>query len=337
MKSVRSVLLRTESLLAMLLIVVIVLMASLSGGKFLGPRSLQSMGFQLPEFGILALAQMIIIITGGINLSITYSATLSAVIGSVVIAGLNAAHQSPALAILAGIVVMFVVGAACGAFNGSIVAYVGVSPILVTLGSMTLFEGISLQITRGGAVTGFPVAFLWIGNGTILNIPVPLFLFVIVAAVTYFVLERTSYGMRLYMIGANPTATVYSGVNVKRILFLLYIYSALLCALAGVIMTSRYNSAKESYGSSYLLQSVAASVLGGTDIVGGAGKVLGTVLAVLILQGVSSGLDIVGLNRFITNVIMGGILIAVLSVNYLNTSAGSKTRLRRRQTSEVLR
>jgi ribose/xylose/arabinose/galactoside ABC-type transport system permease subunit len=120
------------------------------------------------------------------------------------------------------------------------------------------------------------------------------------------------------MIGCNPRVTFYSGVNVKRVLFGIYIFSAVLGALSGIIMASRYNSAKDSYGSSYLLQSVAASVLGGTDIVGGYGKIAGTVMAVMIIQIISSGLNIFGVNRFVINAIMGCILILVLAINTLS-------------------
>jgi len=330
----RAPIFRNEFLLLGLFVFVFALMSILSPGQFLKPFTIQSMAFQLPEFGILTLAQMVIIITGGINLSISYTAALSSIVGSVLIVSLNAAHVSPVLSISLGILVMLGIATLGGLFNGTFVALVGVSPILVTLGTMTLFDGLSLLLTRGAAISGYPFAYLWFGNGTIFHVPVPMLIFVLVLIVTYYVINRTSFGMKLFMIGANPTATVFSGVNVKRVLFGLYIYSALLSGLAGVIMSSRYNSAKESYGSSYLLQSVVAAVLGGTDIVGGAGSVFGVVLAVMILQVVSTGLDILGFNRFLTNVIMGLILIGALSLNVLGTSRAQ--RLAKSRTSAVV-
>lgn len=309
-----------ELLLLVLFVLVFALMSVLSPGQFLRPFNIQSMAFQMPEFGILTLAQMVIIITAGINLSISYTAALSSIVGSIVIVALNAAHISPALSIGAGFLVMIVVGVAGGVFNGTFVAFVGVSPILVTLGTMTLFDGLSLLLTKGAAISGYPLAYLWFGNATVLHVPVPMLIFLLVLLFTYYLINRTSFGLKLKMIGANPTATVFSGINVRRVLFVLYIYSAVLSALAGLIMSSRYNSAKESYGSSYLLQSVVAAVLGGTDIVGGTGSVVGVVLAVMILQVVSTGLDILGFNRFLTNVIMGLILIVALALNAVSTS-----------------
>lgn len=128
------------------------------------------------------------------------------------------------------------------------------------------------------------------------------------------------------MVGSNPTAAVFSGINVKRVLLQVYIYSSVLAGLAAVIMLSRYNSAKVDLGSSYLLQSVAAVVLGGTSMAGGHGTVLGTVIAVAILQVVSSGLNILGVNRFIIEVIMGAILIAVLTVNIISARREAERR-----------
>jgi simple sugar transport system permease protein len=124
-------------------------------------------------------------------------------------------------------------------------------------------------------------------------------------------------GMSIYMIGCSPKVSYYSGVKVKKILFQTYIIASLLAAVAGILMASRYNSAKESYGSSYLLQAVSAAVLGGTSINGGEGKVVGTIIAVAILQIISSGLNIFGFNRYLTNVVMGAILILVLAINFL--------------------
>jgi simple sugar transport system permease protein len=217
---------------------------------------------------------------------------------------------------IAGLSTFVVVALFCGALNGFVVASIGVTPMLATLGTMTLFEGICLNITKGGAISGFPDSFMWFGSATILGIPFPLILFALVVVAGYYLMERSPFGLKAYMIGCSPTVTAYSGINVKRILYGIYLFSAVLCALAGVLMSSRYNSAKESYGSSYLMQSISAAVLGGTDINGGYGKIAGTVIAVMILQVISSGLDIFGVNRYIVNVIMGGILILVLAINF---------------------
>jgi simple sugar transport system permease protein len=126
------------------------------------------------------------------------------------------------------------------------------------------------------------------------------------------------------MIGSNPKVARYSGINVKQIQFWVYVAAGFLCSIAGVFMASRYNSAKESYGSSYLLQAVAATVLGGTDINGGEGTIAGTVVACMIIQVVSSGFNIFGLNRYLTNVVTGGILLLVLTINFVTSRTSNK-------------
>lgn len=314
-----------EWILVGVFIVLFVLMSVLSPNRFLSVDNLQSMAFQLPELGILSLAMMIVIITGGINLSVTSTAALSGILSAFTLSKLNAAGTNIILTILAAIVVAVVTSLICGAVNGSVIAYIGVSPILVTLGTMTLFEGISLNFTKGGAISGFPEQYYWFGNGTIWFLPVPTLIFLAVIIATLLILERTPWGQSVYMVGCNPLATMYSGINVKKVLVKVYLYSALLGSIAAIIMTSRYNSAKVDYGSSYLLQSVAAAVLGGTDVSGGYGKVMGTVIAVAILQVVSSGLNILGINRYIVDIIMGAILIVVLTINFIN-SKGFKLR-----------
>ena len=206
----------------------------------------------------------------------------------------------------------------CGIINGYVVSYIGAAAMMATLGTSTLFEGIGLYISKGNSISGFPAAFHWIGNGTVCGVPVPMIVFGLVAVVTWLLLEKTAWGQSVYMVGCNRKAASFSGLNVNRIMMKVYMYSGFLGSLAMLIMMSRYNSARVDYGSSYLMQAVAASVLGGTMITGGYGKVGGVVIAVAILQIISSGFNIFGLDRNLTTVINGVILIGVLTLNFLN-------------------
>jgi simple sugar transport system permease protein len=203
------------------------------------------MAYQMPEFGIFAIAMMIVIMSGGINLSITYTAALSSIVGGLVLSKLTATGVAPWLTIFAGIATFLIVSLACGTVNGFIVADIGITPMLATLATSTLFEGVCLNITKGGAISGFPDVFLWFGNATVLGIPFPMIVFVLVVIVSYYLMERSSFGFKAYMVGCNPTVTLYSGVNVKKILHRIYLFSALLCAISGILMASRYNSAKD--------------------------------------------------------------------------------------------
>ncbi|WP_338825536.1 Autoinducer 2 import system permease protein LsrD [Moorella humiferrea] len=307
-----------EMILLYVFIGLFVLMAAISPAKFLSLGNLQSMATQLPELGLIALGMMVVILTGGIDLSITYTAALSGITGALVLsAGYNAGIEGAAVMflIIKALLATLLTALLCGFLNGFLVSYVGVSPILVTLGTMTLFEGVSVWLTKGGAVSGFPEQFQWIGNGYLGFVPVPILIFIVFAFVTGILLERTAWGRSVYMFGCNPIATYFSGINTKKVVMFVYLYAAILAAAAAIIIISRYNSAKVDYGSSYLLQSVAIVVLGGTDIAGGYGKVIGTVIAIGIVQVLSSGLNLIGINRFIVDVTMGALLIAVLLLN----------------------
>ena len=312
--------------LLLLLVVLMVVMEFLAPGKFLSIKNFKNMSFQMAEFGILALGMSVVIMTGGINLSIVNSAMLASIVSAFTMRALynggNGMADIPCIII--GILVTIVVAALCGVFNGFFVAYIGILPMLATLGSQTVFDGISLNITRGSSVSGFPKLFQKIGNGTIGNVPYTLIIYIAVIIAAYFLIERSRWGISVYMVGGNEKATRFSGINTKKTVMLVYVFSAVLSGIAGIIMTSRYNSAKADYGSSYTMQAVAATVLGGTSINGGSGHVMGTVIAVCIIQVISSGFNILKVNRNFTDIATGLILVIVLSVNYLVTHRKKK-------------
>jgi simple sugar transport system permease protein len=306
-----------ESVLGLIALVLFIGMGILAPG-FLSQQNISNMLFQIPEFGLIALGMMVVIVTGGINLSITYSAALSGVA--------IAMMQNHGYPILLSILVGLVVGLLCGFINGFIVSKIGVSAMLVTLGTMTLFEGVILTITKGNSISGFSEAYSLIGNGYYMGlVPLSLVIFVIFAVLTAILMNKSNWGRNVYMLGSNPIATLFSGVNTNKVLMGVYLYSALLAAVASVIMTSRYNMAKVDLGSSYLLQSISAAVLGGTNIQGGYGKVMGTVYAVIIFQVLSSGLNLLEVPRAIVGVIMGAILILVLIINFIKAKLDEKS------------
>ncbi|PLR66432.1 MULTISPECIES: ABC transporter permease [Bacillaceae] len=305
-----------ESILGLIALGLITVMSFIAPG-FLSQQNINNMMFQIPEFGLIALGMMVVIITGGINLSITYTAALSGVA--------IALMQSNGYPMLLSIFVGIAVGLICGFINGFIVSKIGVSPILVTLGTMVLFEGIILSITKGNSISGFSEIYGLIGNGYYLGlVPLSMIIFILFIIVTAVLLNKSKWGRSVYMVGSNPVATLFSGINNNRVLMGVYLYSALLATIAAIIMTSRYNMAKVDLGSSYLLQSIAAAVLGGTDIQGGYGKVIGTVYAVIIFQVLSSGLNLLGVPRSIVGVIMGAILILVLLINFAKAKLDEK-------------
>ena len=280
------------------------------------------MGFQMAEFGILAIGMSVVIMTSGINLSLVNSAMLAAITGAILMRGMNELGGIPDfLIIAAGIAGVMLVSILCGMVNGYFAAYIGVAPLLVTLGTQTVFNGISLNITRGSGISGFPALFQRIGAGTLGDVPYTVQIYLAVILLAFYLVERTPWGVSIYMVGGNEKATRFSGINTRAVLMKVYIFSALMAGIAGVLIMSRYNSARADYGSSYTLQAVAATVLGGTDINGGSGHILGTVIAVCILQAVSSGFNIIGINRNITDIVTGLILVVVLSINFFSSRA----------------
>lgn len=305
-----------ENYLGLIAVGIFILMSLFIPG-FLSSNNINGMLFQLPEFGLLALAMTVVIITGGIDLSITYVAALSGVGAAIM---LTNGHS-----IVTAFIIAILFGLACGVINGFVVSKIGVSPILVTLGTMVLFEGIILAITKGQPISGFAEGYGLIGNGYYLGmIPLSIIIFIVLAILTAILLNKTGWGRSVYMYGNNEVATLFSGVKNSRVLMRVYLYAGFLAAISGIIMTSRYNSVTVDLGSSYLLLSIAASVLGGTKIQGGYGKVTGTIYAVVIFQIISNGLNLLGVHRAIVDVFIGGILIAVLSFNFLSDKLKSK-------------
>lgn len=301
----------TEGRLALIAIVVFALMSALAPGNFLSVQNLSSMAFQFPEFAILALAMTITMLTGGIDLSVVGIANLSAIIAAMILTSTTGGADLVLLAYLVAIGV----GLVAGLFNGVLVASLGLPPILATLGSGLIFTGIAIALTGGSAMMGFPEATAWIGNSTILGIPTPLILFALLALMISALLTRTGFGVKLRMLGANPLAARFAAINITSVLIRVYVLSGALAAIAGMVVMSRANSAKADYGSSYLLLAVLIAVLGGVNPYGGYGKVVGVVLAVLTMQFLSSGLNMVGVSNFARELIWGSLLIFVMIVN----------------------
>lgn len=315
-----------ELVLLIIFIVIFAVLSIMSPGKFPTLSNFRSMCFQIPEFGLFAIAMMLTIITGGINLSVVTSGTLGSILGAMVLSTTWANGMEPTLSIALTIAVVLGVSTLCGLLNGLVVSYVGTAAMMTTLGTSTLYEGIGLLISKGNSISKFPSEFYWFGNGTLLEIPVPMYIFIIAAVVVAMLLQRTPWGLSVYMVGSNRKTTMYSGINVQKTTMNAYVLSGLLSGIAAVIMMSRYNSARIDYGSSYLMQTVAASVLGGTLITGGYGKVYGVVIAVITLQCISSGLNIFGLDTSLTSMITGLVLIGALAVNFFSARRSERVR-----------
>lgn len=317
--------------LFIIVILIFVGMSLLRPDRFPTFQNMRSMAFQSSEIGILTIAIAVTMLTAGIDLSINSTANLAGIL-----AGLVLTHFVPAdptgmqvaMGVTAAIAVALGTGLIGGLFNGFLVAYIGITPILATLGTLTLYAGIATAITEGSTVFGIP-AFQVIGNGTVVGIPIPLIILIAVAVVISILLNRTSFGLKVYMLGTNPTAARYSGIDNKRILLWTYIISGVLASIAGIVILGRTNSANVDFGGSYILLAILIAVLGGIDPYGGSGKVSGVVLAVIALQLLSTGLNMLLFrysgSNFFKEFAWGALLLIVLVLNYYRQKRQART------------
>jgi simple sugar transport system permease protein len=310
-----------------IMIFVFILMSIISPSVFLTLDSFTSMAYQFPVFGILSLAMMISMISGGIDLSIVSIANLTSIISATIMVNIITPETSlltSIFLIIFAIVVAIIVGVVCGLINGFAVANIGIPPILVTLGTMQLFMGIAIILTKGQAIVGLPMIFSDIGNGSVSIIPFPLIIFLLCIFIAFVLLKKRSYGMKLQMLGSNPVASKYSGINNKVILLKTYALSGFFSAVAGLLIIASTNSAKADYGTSYILQAILVSVMGGVDPKGGFGKIAGLVMAVLTLQFLSSGLNTLHVGNFFKDFIWGVVLLAIMVINEVSNRLKEK-------------
>ncbi len=303
------------TLLCILIVIGGVLSAVLPA-QFLTDRNFASMGRQFPEYGLLSLANMLALITGGIDLSVTSVMSLSGVVSSLILSQWEATALSPGLIILFGILAALGVSAVCGFINGALIAYVRVPAIIATLGTQGLFLGVSIGITKGSGIGGFPPPFLFIGNGDLAGIPFQFIVFIAVALLVGLLLTRTRQGFSMLMYGSSPLVSRFSGTNNEAVLMKTYLLTGLLSGVASIIVISGVNSIRPGYGSDYLLISVLIAILGGTDPSGGFGTALGLTLGIFIMQVLQSGLNFLGFSPFFKKFMWGLLLILVMVIHF---------------------
>jgi len=253
---------------------------------------------------LIAVGLTYVIISGGIDLSV---GSILAFSGVVMAHTLRLGWPLP-LAILAGVGV----DAGCGLVNGLLIAYGRLPPFIATLGMMCVARGGALLATDGRPVSGFDESFRWLATGEIAGVPVPVIIMVLVYAVAHLVLQRTKFGRYTYAIGGNEEASLLSGVPVRLYKTGIYIVGGGLAALGAVLLTARLNSAQPIAGINYELDAIAATVIGGTSLMGGQGSVIGTLIGALIMGVLRNGLNLLGVSSFIQQVVIGIVIIAAV-------------------------
>jgi len=298
-----------EALLVVILVGVGAVMSALSP-RFLTAYNLLEMTRHFVEIGLIALPMTLVIITGGIDLSVGSILGLSAVV-------LGYCWRHCHISVWACSAVAICVGALAGAANGAMVAWAGIPPLIVTLATLAIYRGLALGISQAQPVFNYPETFYVLGQGYVGPVPVQFLIFAAAAVAVGSLLAFTKHGRAIYAIGASEETARLSGTPVGTAKLLLYAFSGLMSGLAAVIYVSRVSTAKADAGLGYELDVISAVVLGGTSVAGGEGSVVGTVLGLLIISSLRNGLTLAGNPAEIQAVVIGGLLIAAVGLDSL--------------------
>jgi ribose transport system permease protein len=304
-----------ERLAPLLFLILISVFLSLTTDTFLTVQNILTVLLQISVIGIVAVGQTMVMITAGIDLSVGSVVGLSGVVSTLLMASFG---WPVALAVLGGVAV----GAAVGVVNGLLVTNVKIPPFIATLGMMSIARGAALVLTGGTAVHDVPSSFDWLGNGTVLGIPVPVLVLVLVVVVMGVVLRKTTLGRHAFAIGSNEETARMSGVSVSSELVKVYTLCAGLAGLGGVILSSRTVIGSPTAGQMYELDAIAACVIGGTSLFGGVGSVGGAVIGAGLMGLIRNGSNLLGVSSFWQRIVIGVIIcIAVAWDQYRRRNA----------------
>ena len=297
-------------------ILILVVAVAVRAPSFLTVDNFKDILLNISILTIVALAQTMVIITHGIDLSV------SSMIGLVAMMVAFVVKQNPEMPVLLAVVLGMALGAVLGSFNGLIITYGNVPPIIATLGTLSVYRGLVFFYSQGTWINSFelPPAFKLLSKGTPLGLPNMVIIALVVALVVYYFLNYTRTGRDIYAVGSNPEAAQYSGIRKQRVIFLVYLLSGLLAGLAAVLWVSRFESAQTNTALGFELQTVAASVVGGVSISGGVGTIPGVMLGALLLGIIQNALTLIRISPFWQLAAQGMlILIAVISDKWILT------------------
>jgi len=287
------------------LVALCVLIAALEP-RFLSAGNLAGVARQTAVITVIAMGMTVVMVSGGIDLSVGSVMALSGVIGA-----LAMVSGAP---VTIGIVAAIVTGAACGLLNGAAIATLRIPPFIVTLGAMGIYRGLVLLVTDGKAVVGVPSGFGYLAEGNLLGVvPVPMLIVLLVAVATHFLLTNTRPGRYCYAIGSNIEAARYSGVRVTRYQIIFYALLGALAGLAGSIESARLVTGQPTAGEGYELRVIAAVVIGGGSLAGGQGNVTGTIIGALIMGVLANGANLLGISSFAQQVVIGAVIVLAVT------------------------
>ncbi len=288
-------------------LVVVMIVFWILSPYFLTVSNLLNIAEQTSINAIIAVGMTFVILTAGIDLSVGSIVAFS----GVVLAGVLHSGVSEPFAILAGLAA----GSACGLMNGLLISYGRLPPFIATLGMMSVARGAALFYTEGRPVSGFSPEFRFLATGEVFSVPAPVIVMIVIYLVAHFVLTRTKLGRYAYAIGGNEEAANLSGINTRVVKTVIYGLSGLLSGLAAMILTARLNSAQPIAGIMYELDAIAAVVIGGTSLMGGQGKISGTLIGAFIMGILRNGLNLLGISSFTQQIVIGSVIICAVLVD----------------------
>ena len=298
-----------QRLLPFLSLIVLFVGLAIASPHFLTQTNLSSVVRQTAVINIMSLGMTIIIIAGGIDLSVGAILAMAGVLGTMA--------MEAGLPIPAGIAIGIVAGLFWGSVNGLLTTRLRINPFIVTLGTLGIIRGLTLIITNGLPVHRVPEAFSFFGEGNLFGVPFVLWVLVVCALLTHVILEHTRLGRYAFAIGSNPDAAVYAGVPVGFDTTAVYALGGMLTGLAGMIEASRLMTGQPAAGNGYELQAIAAVVIGGGSLHGGEGSVIGTLIGAFIMGLLSNGSDLLGVSPYLQQAIIGAVIILAVSVDEL--------------------
>jgi ribose/xylose/arabinose/galactoside ABC-type transport system permease subunit/ABC-type sugar transport system substrate-binding protein len=313
MKTLRSIL----PVLAALIIVSIVM--GILSPNFLTVDNIRNVIMQASINAVLAAGLTFVIITAGIDLSVG-----SVVAFAGIVLGFSLHGGVP---FLPAVVICLLAGSLCGLINGFLITKGKLPPFIVTLGMMSIARGVALMLNNGRPISGFSETFRFIANGSFIGIPILIWITVVVYVIGFIILRKTPFGRYVYAIGGNEEAARLSGIKTKKVLLFVYIISGFLAGLAAIMLTSRINSAQPTAGLMYELQAIAATVIGGTSLMGGYGFISGTIVGALLISVISNGLNLLNVSSFLQQVVIGSVIILAVLVDSLKNNRSFNIKL----------
>ena len=303
---------RLESLIV--LVVLCIVMAMLSNA-FLSVSNILNILLSTSVFGTLAIGMTFVISSAGIDLSVGSILALSGVVGAILTSNLELPWWIGVLGCLA-------TGSLTGALNGFLVTKAAIPPFIVTLGMLGIARGFALVLSNGISIYGLPPEIVWLGQGRPFGVPTPVVVLLLAALIAHVLLAHTRFGVYAQVIGDNEGAARAMGVGVKRMKVLIYTLSGLLSGLAGLLFAARVNSGEPTAGLSYELTAITATILGGTNLFGGRGSVLGTLIGALIMGVLQNGLNLMAVRPFYQQIAIGAVLILAVWLDRINSKEG---------------